>query len=135
VPSRFLDELPAAHVEVTASKGAGSWGGAYQTSRFDRMDAFGSGYQTPGWQRAQRQTAPGSARPDPRRDQQRRGPMTIEGELVAKSSATSSFAVGERVFHIKFGYGRITESDGNKLTVDFEKAGEKKVLDSFVERV
>jgi DNA helicase-2/ATP-dependent DNA helicase PcrA len=135
VPSRFLDELPADHVEVTASKGAGSWGGAYQTSRFDRMDAFGSSYQTPGWQRAQRQTSPGTGRPDARRETQRRGPLTIEGELVAKSSAAATFSVGERVFHIKFGYGRITEADGNKLTVDFEKAGEKKVLDSFVERI
>jgi DNA helicase-2/ATP-dependent DNA helicase PcrA len=40
-----------------------------------------------------------------------------------------------RVFHQKFGYGRILHVDGNKLTVDFDKAGEKKVVDSFVERV
>jgi DNA helicase-2/ATP-dependent DNA helicase PcrA len=131
VPSRFLDELPPDHVEVTASKGAAGWGGAYQASRFDRMDAFGSGYQTPGWQRAQRQAA-GS---DTRRETQRRGPMTIEGDLVAKSAASSAFSVGERVFHIKFGYGRVAEVDGNKLSVAFDKAGEKRVLDSFVERV
>jgi DNA helicase-2/ATP-dependent DNA helicase PcrA len=39
-----------------------------------------------------------------------------------------------RVFHQKFGYGRIAHVDGNKLTVDFDKAGRKKVVDSFVER-
>jgi DNA helicase-2/ATP-dependent DNA helicase PcrA len=39
-----------------------------------------------------------------------------------------------RVFHQKFGYGRVTQIDGNKLTVDFDKAGQKKVVDSFVEK-
>ena len=64
------------------------------------------------------------------------GPRLIEGELVAKSviGGTSRYAVGERVFHQKFGYGRISAIEGNKLTIDFEKAGQKKVLDNFVER-
>jgi DNA helicase-2/ATP-dependent DNA helicase PcrA len=65
----------------------------------------------------------------------RREPPTIEGELVAKSAATSSFSVGDRVFHIKFGNGNVTAIDGNKLTIQFDKAGEKRVVDSFVERV
>jgi DNA helicase-2/ATP-dependent DNA helicase PcrA len=66
----------------------------------------------------------------------RRGPLTIEGELIAKSTgAVSSFAVGERVFHQKFGNGNVTAVDGNKLTIQFDKAGEKRVVDSFVERV
>jgi DNA helicase-2/ATP-dependent DNA helicase PcrA len=65
----------------------------------------------------------------------RRGPLTIEGELVAKSTGTQSeFSVGDRVFHDKFGYGRVTLVDGNKLTIAFEKAGEKRVVDSFVDR-
>ena len=42
--------------------------------------------------------------------------------------------MGERVFHMKFGYGAIVAIDGNKLTINFEKAGQKRVLDSFVER-
>ena len=46
----------------------------------------------------------------------------------------SRFKRGERIFHQKFGYGRIETIDGNKLTVAFEKAGTKKVLDSYVER-
>src|SRR5215831_6917468 len=53
MPSRFLDELPPASVEVTESKGGSGWGGGYATSRFDNLDSFGSSYSTPGWQRAQ----------------------------------------------------------------------------------
>ena len=65
-----------------------------------------------------------------------RTPLTIEGELVAKSTgAASSFAVGARVFHQKFGNGNVTAVDGNKLTIKFDKAGEKRVVDSFVESV
>jgi DNA helicase-2/ATP-dependent DNA helicase PcrA len=66
----------------------------------------------------------------------KRGPMTIEGELIAKSTGTTSeFTLDDRVFHQKFGYGQVVKVDGNKLTIAFEKAGEKKVVDSFVERV
>ena len=65
-----------------------------------------------------------------------RRPLVIEGELIAKSTGTSSaFSVGERVFHQKFGNGNVVAVDGNKLTIAFDKAGEKRVVDSFVERV
>jgi DNA helicase-2/ATP-dependent DNA helicase PcrA len=66
----------------------------------------------------------------------RRVPLTIEGELVAKSTGTiSPFNLGDRVFHQKFGNGNVTAIDGNKLTIQFDRAGEKRVVDSFVERV
>ncbi|MBX9925187.1 MAG: ATP-dependent DNA helicase, partial [Hyphomicrobiaceae bacterium] len=65
---------------------------------------------------------------------QRRAPVTIEGQLVASSEAASIYRAGERVFHDKFGYGTIAAVEGNKLTIDFEKAGRKHVVDSFVER-
>lgn len=66
----------------------------------------------------------------------KRAPMTIEGELIAKSTGTvSEFSLDDRVFHQKFGYGNVVKIDGNKLTIAFEKAGEKKVVDSFVERI
>ena len=66
----------------------------------------------------------------------RREPLTIEGALVAKSTGVNSaFTVGDRVFHIKFGNGNITAVDGNKLTIQFDRAGEKRVVDGFVERV
>ncbi len=87
---------------------------------------------------ADREGGTPSPRPSPRRGEGVRGrrvPLTIEGELVAKSTGTASlFAVGERVFHQKFGNGNVTAVDGNKLTIHFDKAGEKRVVDSFVER-
>jgi len=140
-PSRFLDELPEAHVEVTESKGGGM--GGYGPSRFDDATAFGSNYTTPGWQRAQGRRGSGfdedaaahAERRGGRGGPLRRGPVTIEGELVAKSTGTvSPFRRGDRVFHQKFGYGEVTSIDGNKLTIQFDKAGEKRALDSFVQR-
>ncbi|WP_395173107.1 ATP-dependent helicase [Roseibium alexandrii] len=145
IPSRFLDELPTEHVEIAeaSSNYGGYGGGGYGPSRFDRQDAFETGsYSTPGWQRAQRARqssngfSDGSGRGYQSARQKRQGPLTIEGELVAKSvsDTPSEYSVGERVFHIKFGYGAIKSIEGNKLTIDFEKAGQKKVIDSFVER-
>jgi DNA helicase-2/ATP-dependent DNA helicase PcrA len=65
-----------------------------------------------------------------------RPPFTIEGELIARSTgAASHFRRGDRVFHQKFGYGDVRAVDGNKLTIQFDKAGEKRVVDSFVQRV
>ena len=52
--------------------------------------------------------------------------------MVSESSAASDFKRGQRVFHQKFGYGQVKSVDGNKLTVAFDKAGDKKVIDSFV---
>ena len=60
--------------------------------------------------------------------------MLIEGELTAKSTGTSAFDPGARVFHVKFGPGSVASVDGNKLTVDFDKAGQKRVLDGFVDK-
>ncbi|MGH6674279.1 MAG: ATP-dependent helicase [Xanthobacteraceae bacterium] len=171
IPSRFLDELPEASVEVTeAQGGSGGFGGygGYGASRFDATTSFGSSYNTPGWQRAQAKRGrggfeeedeaaydsepPRQSSPPPRAgegwegDRQatraarspaaRRIPLTIEGELVAKSTGTTSaFTPGDRVFHQKFGNGNVTAIDGNKLTIQFDRAGEKRVVDSFVERV
>ncbi len=58
----------------------------------------------------------------------------IEGALIAKSIATAepNYAVGDRVFHQKFGNGTVAEVDGEKLTIDFDRAGRKRVLDGFV---
>jgi DNA helicase-2/ATP-dependent DNA helicase PcrA len=126
LPSRFIDEIPAEHVEVTASAmDAGSYQ-SYAPSRFAQDFAQGSSYTSPGWKRAQTNAA-ATAHSRPPRD--------TRGELVATSDpAASSYGRGERVFHQKFGYGHVHDIDGNKLTVDFDKAGRKKVIDSFVER-
>ncbi|MBN8972979.1 MAG: UvrD-helicase domain-containing protein [Rhizobiales bacterium] len=143
VPSRFLDELPADNVEITESKGGSGWGGSsgYGASRFDNLEAFGSSYSTPGWQRAQANRSRGGFNEAGTPygagggSRTRRAPLTIEGELIAKSTGTTSeYSLGDRVFHQKFGYGRVVKVDGNKLSIAFDKAGEKKVVDSFVQR-
>jgi DNA helicase-2/ATP-dependent DNA helicase PcrA len=130
IPSRFLDELPPDAVEVTdtgSSYGGYGYGGG-ATSRFNKADPFESVYETPGWQRARAQQS----------SRKSAGPLTIEGDLVARSvdlgNDRSAFGIGERVFHLKFGYGAITDIEGNKLTIDFEKAGRKKVLESFIKK-
>ncbi|MEM5473549.1 UvrD-helicase domain-containing protein [Hoeflea sp. AS60] len=159
LPSRFLDELPEAHVEVAEMDtgyggygrggrfgGGGQSGGPYGASRFDKAEPFAGNYNTPGWKRAQ------ANKTDAARDNWgtrsghsveriaygESGPRgsTIEGELVARSTGTASaYSIGDRVFHLKFGNGNIASIDGNKLTIDFDKAGQKRVLDGFVERV
>jgi DNA helicase-2/ATP-dependent DNA helicase PcrA len=151
LPSRFIDELPEAHVEVQQSKGGFGGFGGYSASRFDEMQSFGSTYATPGWQRAQARGRRGGFEDetqdldDPAADRREaprapkrnppRAPLTIEGELVAKSTGTvSPFSIGDRVFHIKFGNGDVVAVEGNKLTIAFDKAGEKRVVDSFVQR-
>ncbi len=134
IPTRFLDELDPAHVEVVEAASGTSYGG-YAQSRFANMDTYGSSYNTPGWQRAQARTKDAGAGFSGARGAQRKssGPQLIEGELVAKSTAKSSFVIGARVFHVKFGPGEVAAVDGNKLTVNFDKAGQKMVLDSFVQ--
>ncbi|WP_245479714.1 ATP-dependent helicase [Hansschlegelia zhihuaiae] len=136
IPSRFLDELPEADVEVLEAPvtfGAGHMGGSYGPSRFDRAEPFASTYSTPGWKRAQERGFDRGATPSPGPGARRSGPMTIEGELVASSTAKAAgFAEGARVFHQKFGTGTVVEVEGNKLTVAFDRAGQKRVLDGFV---
>ncbi|MDV4177182.1 UvrD-helicase domain-containing protein [Rhizobium brockwellii] len=148
LPSRFLDELPVTHVEVAEMEQSyGGYGrGGYGQSRFDKAEPFANSYSTPGWKRAQ------ANKTDATRDNWgtrsghaverigygESGPKgrTIEGELVAKSTSTepSRFTLGDRVFHLKFGNGNITGIEGNKLTIEFDRAGQKRVLDGFVER-
>ncbi|RWC24456.1 MAG: ATP-dependent DNA helicase [Mesorhizobium sp.] len=184
VPSRFLDELPEAHVEVAESGNSyggygNSYGGGsfasgrggqgagrqnpYGASRFDTVGAdtekpgaFSNTYATPGWQRAQANRTEATDRNWGSRSGHQverigygetdsgygagrtsvKG-RTIDGELVAKSvsDTPSAFSVGDRVFHQKFGNGNISAIEGNKLTIDFDKAGQKRVLDGFVAAV
>ena len=141
LPSRFVDELPEAHVDVLEAKmpfgGAyenfgGAFGNGYGRSRFDETATpFEAGYDTPGWQRAKARARDGFSHEATRKS---RGPAIIEGELVASSTHQTSFKPGERVLHQKFGPGTIVDVDGNKLTIDFDEAGRKRVIDSFVER-
>ncbi len=140
LPSRFVDELPEATVEVVESEmpyggrqNPFGFGGSFGPSRFDRTggaEPFKSTYNTPGWQRAQQSWS--------RSDQKKksRGPVTLEGELVAASTANApSFKSGTRVRHEKFGLGTVTIVDGNKLTIDFDDGSTKRVVASFVDAV
>jgi DNA helicase-2/ATP-dependent DNA helicase PcrA len=130
LPSRFVDELPLANVEASSETGyyGGGPGMQQHGSRWDETPSFGGGYSSPGWKRAQAAGYKGS-------HPGRQAVIEGEGRLVATaSSAASDYKRGDRVFHMKFGYGAVTAVEGNKLTVSFEKAGEKKVIDSFLEK-
>ena len=140
IPSRFLDELPMKHVDIEESQstyggyGASGVGGSiYGKSRFDKSDPFESTYETPGWKRMQANKANRDREKSPRKSGY--GSNVIEGELVAKSvsEGPARYKVGERVFHLKFGYGDIKSVEGNKLTIQFQ-TGLKRVLESFVEK-
>jgi len=134
LPSRFVDELPIDHVQASSETGyyGGGPGMQQAASRWDEASAFGSGYSSPGWQRAQNR---GGGRGFSEASRTRTQAIEGEGRLIAVSEpAASAFKRGERVFHQKFGYGQVTGVEGNKLTVAFDKAGDKKVIDSFVER-
>ncbi len=146
IPSRFIDELPADHVEIAESGnsyggyGAQGTGGKYGASRFDNADPFTNSYTTPGWKRAQARNPQGDRATAAKQNWGTRSgtnssPRTINGTLVASSieEQTSNFSVGDRIFHMKFGYGIVALIDGNKLTIDFDKAGQKRVLESFIE--
>ena len=134
LPSRFVDELPIDHVEAESDTGYyGTTPGMKDAkSRWDEMPSFGSGYSSPGWKRAQTFTAAQTPTARPARHTVIEG----EGRLVATADpkAASGWTRGQRVFHQKFGYGSVRAIEGNKLVVAFEKAGEKKVIDTFVEK-
>ena len=116
LPSRFISELPDQHVERSASRGLGAQPG-YQTN-----PARGFGEMAATFQHNYGRGA-------------RRDGLIIDGDawLVPEEAAAGRFDQGSRVFHQKFGYGRVIACDGNKLEVAFEKAGTKRVIDSFLE--
>ena len=130
IPSRFVAELPKAHVEqeTTLSGGASLWRANWSEradpfadvarERPERVESRG-----PGWRRAASQ----SYDPAPKRLAE---PSRSAASFAAKPR--TDIAVGDRVFHEKFGYGAVAAQEGNKLEIDFESAGRKRVIDSFV---
>jgi DNA helicase-2/ATP-dependent DNA helicase PcrA len=124
IPSRFVAELPRDHIEeeTTMSGGESLWR-AQWSERADPFAHVARPSRGPGWQRA----AGGSFSTQPQR--------IIEARASAVSlgnKGRDDLSVGQRVFHGKFGYGTIEAIEGNKLEIEFEKAGRKRVLDSFV---
>jgi DNA helicase-2/ATP-dependent DNA helicase PcrA len=135
MPSRFIDELPADHVEVLTPPGlyGGGYGAAGMAASASPaiMGAMGSDlhqkahdadvYNSPGWRRLQgRSQQRGMAMPSEARN------MTID------ATAVSAFSVDDRVFHQKFGYGNVLAIEGDKLEIAFDKAGTKHVVARFI---
>ena len=130
IPSRFISELPEAHIEQESSlSGGASLWRAQWSERDDpfahvaRDNAARGQSRGPGWQRAAAQ----SYDPTPQRL-----PEATRSAASFAAKPRSDIALGARVFHDKFGYGTVTAQEGNKLEIDFEAAGPKRVIDSFV---
>ena len=128
MPSRFVDELPEEHVEVVSEPGlyGNSAASLPSHSQFNAQklkdDTY---YDNPAWNQAR--SANNRAH--------KRAPQ-IDGRaktISVNAPGHSKFLKGQRVFHQKFGYGKVTATEGHKLTVDFEHSGLKKVVDSFIE--
>ena len=125
LPSRFIDELPAKHVEVLTPPslygggyGAASAGfGAALEDRAVKADV----YNSPGWRRMQER---GAQRPTSQPTEARH--MTIDAQAV------SAFVLGDRVFHQKFGYGEVMGIEGDKLSIEFDHAGSKMIVARWV---
>ena len=130
IPSRFIEELPAEHLETetTLTGGASLWRANWSENedpfahvskaRPERGESRG-----PGWQRA---LATGYDTRPVRVQESRRSAASFAAK------PRSDIAIGARVFHDKFGYGTVVAQDGNKLEIAFEQAGTKRVIDSFV---
>ena len=138
IPSRFVNELPPEHIEAETSMSGGE--SLWRANWSERADPFadvarGTG-RGPGWQRAAGTLNPVKPGGDwqsrtfsrePTRIVESRGPAVSLG-----NKGREDLSVGQRVFHQKFGYGAIAAIEGNKLEIDFEQAGRKRVMDSFV---
>ncbi len=113
LPSRFIDELPEEHVDAMAESGLYGAQARPVLRETPRTFSFQKTGSTP----------------------RRRDGVILDGEAweIDTAEGDSRFEEGTRVFHQKFGYGRVESRDGNKLEVVFDKAGAKKVIDSFVE--
>ena len=136
LPSRFIDELPTEHVDVLTPPGL--YGGGYRAAGmaanaspatqsmvgsdiFDRASKADV-YNSPGWKRLQERSAQRSMR-QPSESKH----MTID------LTAISEFTLGDRVFHQKFGYGEVLGIEGDKLDIEFDKAGSKKVVAQYIQ--
>jgi DNA helicase II / ATP-dependent DNA helicase PcrA len=136
LPSRFVDELPGEHVDVLTPPGL--YGGGYGTAgmgasanpvvqEMEGSDIFDRAskadvYNSPGWKRLQERSAKrGLGQPSEQRN------MTIDMNVI------SSFSLGDRVFHQKFGYGEVMNIEGEKLDIEFDKAGSKKVVAQYIQ--
>jgi DNA helicase-2/ATP-dependent DNA helicase PcrA len=137
IPSRFVAELPRDHIdeETTMTGGESLWR-AQWSERSDPFAHVARPSRGPGWQRAAGgsfSTQPQGGRRHGVGDPYARPPIEARASAVSLGDkGRDDLSVGQRVFHGKFGYGTIEAIEGNKLEIEFEKAGRKRVLDSFV---
>jgi DNA helicase-2/ATP-dependent DNA helicase PcrA len=125
LPSRFIAELPADHIhqEQTMSGGESLWRANWSERADPFADVARGATRGPGWRRA----VTGGFERAPARV------MEVKASAISLGNpGRTDIAPGQRVFHSKFGYGIVAEIEGNKLEIDFEHAGRKRVLDSFV---
>jgi DNA helicase-2/ATP-dependent DNA helicase PcrA len=120
MPSRFVDELPAEHVEVLTPPGLYGGGMGHVASTIEDRAQRADVYNSPGWRRLQSANERPVSQPREARN------MVIDGTSVP------AFEVGARVFHQKFGYGRISLVEGDKLFIEFEKSGARHVVAKFI---
>ena len=126
LPSRFIDELPEEHVEILTPPGlyGGSFGAAAPNiSSFSENgeDNESDTYNSPGWRRMK----------DKSRNNQTFG-NDAKGIITIDTTTVETKDLTKRIFHQKFGYGQVLSTDGDKLTILFEKAGEKKILAKYI---
>ena len=126
LPSRFIDELPEEHVEILTPPGlyGGSFGAAAPNiSSFSENgeDNESDTYNSPGWRRMKNKSRTNETFGNDNKDI-----ITIDTTAVETKDLT------KRIFHQKFGYGQVLSTDGDKLTILFEKAGEKKILAKYI---
>ncbi len=112
VASRFIDELPAAHIEIS-NLGTGYAPGFKQSGML---------YRNPPLINKEQYQQQWQKKKDTQMQQQ------------IKVTTPDGYTTGQRVFHIKFGYGLITRIEGANLTIKFEKAGTKNIMKDFVKR-
>ncbi|WP_341703501.1 UvrD-helicase domain-containing protein [Ferrovibrio sp.] len=125
IESHFIGELPEEHVERRNPNGL------YSANQ--RLGYIGSGFSesADNYQGHSYDFAPKLSRSSGLIEGRAR---RIEDDVPQHSPDDLAFGIGDRVFHLKFGYGRIRAIEGNKLLIAFEKAGEKRVIASFVEK-
>ena len=129
LPSRFVDELPHEHVDAVSETGYGAAGSGFGEGFSGPAEDLGdnSSYSSPGWRRMQKNAAA-------QKGMHEAAPRILEGDakIIANSDpGASPFAVGQRVFHDKFGYGHVKSAEGSKLEVEF-MTGVKKVISTFL---
>ncbi|MEH6715807.1 ATP-dependent helicase [Parasphingorhabdus flavimaris] len=131
IPSRFIGELPEDHIDQESSMSGGE--SLWRANWSENSDPFAhlasanatrAGKRGPGWQRA---ASSGFDKTPKNIKEARRSAVSLG------SKGRDDVTVGMRVFHTKFGYGEVKVKEGNKLEIAFEKSGDKRVLDSFVE--